>query len=123
MQDLVIRKSDTAMMLDKELNYEIDGDILFAAPPRIAAIGAIRQRSKTEMVADASMNGGKDGVVIHPTYGVVYVTGDELDVLGAALDAVRSGALKKMARMTAAQLETIEEEWIGDEVSRQPFNY
>lgn len=55
----------------KKLDYNDDGDLLFI--PRVVAVGASRPSAKTEMVADAALNGGKEGIVITSAFNTVYI--------------------------------------------------
>lgn len=90
------------MWVEKEICYEDGGDICFkptvATKPtttpakRVMAIGALLNgAAKSEMVVDAAMNGGKDGVVMLPEFNAVYVS--EPEAMSADLDALRAEAL------------------------------
>lgn len=113
----------------KPIRYEDDNDILFkpTAPakkpaPRIVAIGALLNgAAKSEMVADAAMNGGKDGVIMLPEFNAVYV--GELEAMAADLAELRAGLVEPVASVSDDRLEEIEAEHIGQEFSTRPWEY
>lgn len=55
--------------------------------------------------------------------GYAFDEGDELAFMGATLDTLRLGLVEPIVRLSAAQMDEIEDERPGEHFSREPFAY